>query len=136
MLLSVWKWEDSRRGRRDRREDCSDPACRDFSFRTKPQSHEKAGSRPQGRFSFHRCDLAQREGKKPLRGQHDIFVPLWLCAKQIGPAFAAWSQRLCDLCDLCANLIKCRVRPRSEEHTSELQSLMRISYAVFCLTKK
>src|SRR3546814_4941227 len=27
-------------------------------------------------------------------------------------------------------------RIRSEEHTSELQSLMRISYAVFCLTKK
>src|SRR3546814_4237282 len=26
--------------------------------------------------------------------------------------------------------------PRSEEQTSELQSLMRISYAVFCLTKK
>src|SRR3546814_5834480 len=30
-----------------------------------------------------------------------------------------------------ANLVK-----RSEEHTSELQSLMRISYAVFCLKKK
>src|SRR3546814_953966 len=29
--------------------------------------------------------------------------------------------------------IRCR---RSEEHTSELQSLMRISYAVFCLKKK
>src|SRR3546814_8844254 len=29
-----------------------------------------------------------------------------------------------------------RTHPRSEEHTSELQSLMRISYAVFCLTKK
>src|SRR3546814_12794608 len=28
------------------------------------------------------------------------------------------------------------VRYRSEEHTSELQSLMRISYAVFCLNKK
>src|SRR3546814_2809075 len=28
------------------------------------------------------------------------------------------------------------VEYRSEEHTSELQSLMRISYAVFCLTKK
>src|SRR3546814_1255879 len=28
------------------------------------------------------------------------------------------------------------VRYRSEEHTSELQSLMRISYAVFCLKKK
>src|SRR3546814_4817620 len=29
-----------------------------------------------------------------------------------------------------------RRRRRSEEHTSELQSLMRISYAVFCLKKK
>src|SRR3546814_2862520 len=29
-----------------------------------------------------------------------------------------------------------RDRVRSEEHTSELQSLMRISYAVFCLKKK
>src|SRR3546814_3457096 len=28
------------------------------------------------------------------------------------------------------------IRRRSEEHTSELQSLMRISYAVFCLKKK
>src|SRR3546814_8943057 len=29
-----------------------------------------------------------------------------------------------------------QIRLRSEEHTSELQSLMRISYAVFCLKKK
>src|SRR3546814_4945262 len=29
-----------------------------------------------------------------------------------------------------------RTTERSEEHTSELQSLMRISYAVFCLKKK
>src|SRR3546814_4936957 len=29
-----------------------------------------------------------------------------------------------------------RMKRRSEEHTSELQSLMRISYAVFCLKKK
>src|SRR3546814_3477416 len=28
------------------------------------------------------------------------------------------------------------IKDRSEEHTSELQSLMRISYAVFCLKKK
>src|SRR3546814_8203356 len=34
------------------------------------------------------------------------------------------------------NAIMHRRRNRSEEHTSELQSLMRISYAVFCLTKK
>src|SRR3546814_4806666 len=31
---------------------------------------------------------------------------------------------------------KSRIAGRSEEHTSELQSLMRISYAVFCLKKK
>src|SRR3546814_1709258 len=35
---------------------------------------------------------------------------------------------------LCLMLF--RVEERSEEHTSELQSLMRISYAVFCLKKK
>src|SRR3546814_9852876 len=40
--------------------------------------------------------------------------------------------RLHDLTNLAA---RHRV-PRSEEHTSELQSLMRISYAVFCLKKK
>src|SRR3546814_4110476 len=32
--------------------------------------------------------------------------------------------------------IERKVSDRSEEHTSELQSLMRISYAVFCLKKK
>src|SRR3546814_9811103 len=33
-------------------------------------------------------------------------------------------------------IIEQRMKKRSEEHTSELQSLMRISYAVFCLKKK
>src|SRR3546814_7232622 len=37
--------------------------------------------------------------------------------------------------DQCAELCECLLM-RSEEHTSELQSLMRISYAVFCLKKK
>src|SRR3546814_3901000 len=32
--------------------------------------------------------------------------------------------------------ITAKIHSRSEEHTSELQSLMRISYAVFCLKKK
>src|SRR3546814_4476396 len=35
-----------------------------------------------------------------------------------------------------ANRLRLSPLVRSEEHTSELQSLMRISYAVFCLTKK
>src|SRR3546814_4416270 len=41
----------------------------------------------------------------------------------------------------CPDLVTCQdagrlSQGRSEEHTSELQSLMRISYAVFCLKKK
>src|SRR3546814_10073188 len=40
---------------------------------------------------------------------------------------------ICDGRDKAGNPICVR---RSEEHTSELQSLMRISYAVFCLKKK
>src|SRR3546814_7874591 len=35
-----------------------------------------------------------------------------------------------------ATVVEAAVEARSEEHTSELQSLMRISYAVFCLTNK
>src|SRR3546814_8898744 len=35
-----------------------------------------------------------------------------------------------------ARATELRAHARSEEHTSELQSLMRISYAVFCLKKK
>src|SRR3546814_5739480 len=35
-----------------------------------------------------------------------------------------------------ADVFALAVPPRSEEHTSEPQSLMRISYAVFCLKKK
>src|SRR3546814_3298409 len=38
--------------------------------------------------------------------------------------------------DLDALVVRVECRSRSEEHTSELQSLMRISYAVFCLKKK
>src|SRR3546814_6911099 len=38
---------------------------------------------------------------------------------------------------ICRVVVETPVRlTRSEEHTSELQSLMRISYAVFCLKKK
>src|SRR3546814_1612499 len=40
-----------------------------------------------------------------------------------------------DLVDIARRLDADR-RQRSEEHTSELQSLMRISYAVFCLKRK
>src|SRR3546814_7102594 len=47
-------------------------------------------------------------------------------------ASAAAGWRASALSQLCRNPLG----RRSEEHTSELQSLMRISYAVFCLKKK
>src|SRR3546814_2223304 len=45
----------------------------------------------------------------------------------------------CAHCALAGSISRSKLIPgtmRSEEHTSELQSLMRISYAVFCLKKK
>src|SRR3546814_8911219 len=39
-------------------------------------------------------------------------------------------------CELKSMSVCAGSEPRSEEHTSELQSLMRISYAVFCLKQK
>src|SRR3546814_10538977 len=48
---------------------------------------------------------------------------------------AAETDRAKYLADVVHILNEHRIA-RSEEHTSELQSLMRISYAVFCLTKK
>src|SRR3546814_5853797 len=47
-----------------------------------------------------------------------------------------WPRRPGGGQQLSADLPLRRKRQRSEEHTSELQSLMRISYAVFCLKKK
>src|SRR3546814_3118020 len=43
---------------------------------------------------------------------------------------------LCSVANSPQRVILQRKLSRSEEHTSELQSLMRISYAVFCLKKK
>src|SRR3546814_5596226 len=47
----------------------------------------------------------------------------------------AWDRLLAEGKELLA-YFEGVARDRSEEHTSELQSLMRISYAVFCLKKK
>src|SRR3546814_5438558 len=49
-----------------------------------------------------------------------------------------WTMRMDGVVDTDAviDLAIVFAKERSEEHTSELQSLMRISYAVFCLKKK
>src|SRR3546814_20313660 len=54
-------------------------------------------------------------------------------------ADARWRSAAVDLSDtrrFGQHPARRRERPRSEEHTSELQSLMRISYAVLCLKKQ
>src|SRR3546814_9014493 len=61
-----------------------------------------------------------QQGAHPRRGR-----PVWRPARRLAAA---------ELPDLAAAAQ--RGWRRSEEHTSELQSLMRISYAVFCLKKK
>src|SRR3546814_7273936 len=74
--------------------------------------------------------LAERAGVLVLAGQH---------VQQRGPEVGIAAEPVEDV-----PIEKARVeqpgggavQARSEEHTSELQSLMRISYAVFCLKKK
>src|SRR3546814_4298396 len=57
-------------------------------------------------------------------------------AQQIGCAVQAALDDGCPGSRWIADIQKPWRSARSEEHTSELQSLMRISYAVFCLKKK
>src|SRR3546814_10475011 len=68
-----------------------------------------------------------------------LLVGLALVVSVAPGAALRWSALLLALLAvgiLLAMLARQAPPPRSEEHTSELQSLMRISYAVFCLKKK
>src|SRR3546814_6198663 len=57
--------------------------------------------------------------------------------QRIGHLIVAETDHHCDVVNAVGDQrIELPVDQRSEEHTSELQSLMRISYAVFCLKKK
>src|SRR3546814_3848236 len=57
-------------------------------------------------------------------------------APQISVNVGTQAERVSDDLYEVTLRIMCEAKHRSEEHTSELQSLMRISYAVFCLKKK
>src|SRR3546814_2779383 len=57
-------------------------------------------------------------------------------APQAGAYCVKWNNRLFQISLIQSMHQNARPPNRSEEHTSELQSLMRISYAVFCLKKK
>src|SRR3546814_2185056 len=58
---------------------------------------------------------------EPL-GRREDALPLLIFEDGVGQVIGLFEQHMAE--------------PRSEEHTSELQSLMRNSYAVFCLKKK
>src|SRR3546814_4489623 len=95
---------------------------------------EVARPRRAGRGQNRRLELAEALlGHAPADAGDDVAaqrdVALHLLAAQIEKAVAQP-----DL--LAVILLGVDLERRSEEHTSELQSLMRISYAVFCLKKK
>src|SRR3546814_3959968 len=103
--------------------------------------------------------MALRQSRKPhlaalrtvIRAETVRLAPGWMATESIARPFAsiALSQArragaraapiVIDTVSGPAAVLPSSVKPasaRSEEHTSELQSLMRISYAVFCLKKK
>src|SRR3546814_1495359 len=64
------------------------------------------------------------------------FGVAWPIARRTGPLHRSGAGTACTRDIAGGNDPLQRGQHRSEEHTSELQSLMRISYAVFCLKKK
>src|SRR3546814_5872514 len=90
--------------------------------------------RSPGPRSFRRCqpshsDAALRTGAPPSPLRHGLSRPA-LRRPGVAESLRLSAERRLPVVEPGA-----RSR-RSEEHTSELQSLMRISYAVFCLKKK
>src|SRR3546814_2106155 len=72
------------------------------------------GDGPDSTISYiHRSWHAGQMDQEPKWKSRALAIEFWFAAVLVGGSFI-----------------------RSEEHTSELQSLMRISYAVFCLKKK
>src|SRR3546814_7060275 len=94
------------------------PVCRQFA---QGDRRDGGGSGESGQ----RVDLGKRS-----RGRAEPGLP----GIRIGRRERSGAAREADFGPPTWNLA--HLAPRSEEHTSELQSLMRISYAVFCLKKK
>src|SRR3546814_3821722 len=85
--------------------------------------------------------MSCRQGRRSAAHEHAIMVRAAIAGAgiadegglQIGPRRLRFAHRLLDRAEARRQRL---ALPRSEEHTSGLQSLMRISYAVFCLKKK
>src|SRR3546814_3826106 len=81
-------------------------------------------------LEFHRTQ-GEARGPSPLREWREIGA----LASKVDELARVWKPDLLHAHSPVLNALAA-LRVRSEEHTSELQSLMRISYAVFCLKKK
>src|SRR3546814_2132288 len=76
---------------------------------------------------------ALRPGRRPAPGRRDRDA----ADRAVGRGYAPVRQPAAiTQASHAAKTTRCATAGRSEEHTSELQSLMRISYAVFCLKQQ
>src|SRR3546814_5915709 len=82
------------------------------------------------------CVMVTREGTRPLLVEVQALVDASPPSNPRRVAVGLEQNRLAMLLAVLHRHGGVVVGDRSEEHTSELQSLMRISYAVFCLKKK
>src|SRR3546814_6208989 len=94
-------------------------AQKDFAATVRERSRDDSwiDVDPEGRTGLGDCG---EEGARAARGLRNMDIGAEIAQRVMDELFSdqKWSEKL---------------RKRSEEHTSELQSLMRISYAVFCL---
>src|SRR3546814_8759305 len=86
----------------------------------------------EGRLTI--CNLSIELGAKYGLVAPDDITFEYLSGRPMSPRGALWDEAVRDWRTLPSD--PDAIFDRSEEHTSELQSLMRISYAVFCLKKK
>src|SRR3546814_7543382 len=106
---------------------CALPICRG-GYRVAHVLH-RSRNRHFGEIGGKRSDVDTRAVRSDrVHAQHRVRF-----ARPPGKNQACSESRLCNC---LGRVLPRRPLDRSEEHTSELQSLMRISYAVFCLKKK
>src|SRR3546814_7411780 len=105
-------------------------------YRQLETANEDALVEPVGQHELHTFDTARScDQLFPFIDPGELLAPPMLAV----PDGGAHDRRLQPRQGALEKVVVARARSpadRSEEHTSELQSLMRISYAVFCLKKK
>src|SRR3546814_942482 len=98
-----------------------------FRSSRRPHAYRTGGERRVGKFAVPRASLAsQPDEPVGAASAASFLLPPLRRQGRVGEGCLRASPRT----------VGTPSQPRSEEHTSELQSLMRTSYAVFCLKKK